>query len=141
MSHKRHSSIEINELLSEFMRRSGSLSQSDLTYVVSSLKTVKARLDGKSPTKGAASIKRSKPLTATADLHQLAAAIEMQATRDGGLKLLADAGLTRRELELLAKIRSVYISKDDTVSQIKDRIIEAFIGARLNSRAIRGDSI
>ena len=59
-------------------------------------------------------------------------------SRDEGLQLLSKAELGRSDLERLARQLELPVRKDDTVERLRDRIIEATIGARLSSRAIRG---
>ncbi len=59
-------------------------------------------------------------------------------TRDEGSKLLDELDLTRKELEKLARIRDIHITKDDNVAKIKEKLVEVVIGSRLSSRAIRG---
>jgi len=51
---------------------------------------------------------------------------------------LEAAQLTRRNLEALARSFEVPVRKEDNLERLRDRIIDATIGARLNSQAIRG---
>jgi len=60
-------------------------------------------------------------------------------SRDEGYKLLDDFDLSRKELEKLARIRNIHLTKDDNVTKIKEKLIEIVIGSRLSSRAIRGN--
>ncbi len=39
------------------------------------------------------------------------------------------------------KLRNVHVSKADDLARIKEKLVEVIIGARLSSRAIRGDEI
>ena len=59
-------------------------------------------------------------------------------TRQEGSDLLDQLALSRKELESLARMRRIHIIKDDNVAKIKEKLIEAIIGARLSSEAIRG---
>jgi hypothetical protein len=59
-------------------------------------------------------------------------------TRDGGLSLIRAAKLSRRELVEIGRICSVHIVKDDKIARIEEKIVEAIVGSRLNSEAIRG---
>lgn len=59
-------------------------------------------------------------------------------TRSEGAELLDRMELSRKELEWMAKRRNVHVIKDDTVSKIKEKLVEMVIGSRLSSRAIRG---
>jgi hypothetical protein len=61
-------------------------------------------------------------------------------TRDEGASILDQLNLTRRELVAVAHARSVHVTKDDNISRIEEKLVEAIIGSRLNSQAIRGTS-
>lgn len=60
-----------------------------------------------------------------------------QSTEEG-FKLLRELHLTRRDLVEIARERSVHIIKEDSVHRIEEKLVEAIIGSRLNSQAIRG---
>jgi hypothetical protein len=60
-------------------------------------------------------------------------------TRQEGLEFIGQMDLRRKELEMLAKLRSIHVTKEDTVERIREKLVEALIGARLNSQAIRGE--
>jgi hypothetical protein len=59
-------------------------------------------------------------------------------TREDGLALLETEDLTRAELVALAKAADVHVTKSDGVSRIEEKLVEALIGSRLSSEAIRG---
>ena len=59
-------------------------------------------------------------------------------TREEGAKLLDGLDLSRKELERLARMRDIHVSKDDNIIKIKEKLVEVIIGSRLSSRAIRG---
>ncbi|WP_394648770.1 hypothetical protein [uncultured Sphingomonas sp.] len=65
--------------------------------------------------------------------HSLATA----SSREEGLKRLRNEGLTRRELENLARKFDVPVRKDQKINDLEELIINVTIGARLNSEAIR----
>jgi hypothetical protein len=46
--------------------------------------------------------------------------------------------LTKTELEQIARRLSLPILKQDKAERLRDKILEATIGSRLNSQAIRG---
>ena len=71
-------------------------------------------------------------------LNEVSAQLMKASTREEASQILEKLGLTRRELEALARPRSVHLTKDDSVQRIKDKLIEAAVGSRLNSLAIRG---
>lgn len=60
------------------------------------------------------------------------------ASREEGHTIISDALKNKKELEQFAKYLDVLILKQDNVEQIKDKIIEATIGAILRSNAIQG---
>lgn len=64
--------------------------------------------------------------------------LQRAASREEGQGILAELRLTRRELVAVAHERSVHITKQDSVSRIEEKLVEAIIGSRLNSQAIRG---
>jgi hypothetical protein len=60
--------------------------------------------------------------------------------REAGASLLRELNLSKRELLDVARHRSVHIMKDDSLRRIEEKLVEAFIGSKLNSLAIRGSS-
>jgi len=90
----------------------------------------------RSPSAGIARKKHSKvdPI----ELEKVLAKLNDLTTREEGTKLLDGLDLNRKELERLARLRDIHVSKDDNVSRIKEKVVEVVIGSRLNSRAIRG---
>lgn len=58
-------------------------------------------------------------------------------TREEGIALLDNLELTRESLKDIAVAMDLPTPKTDTVSRLKDRIVEATIGYRLRSNAIR----
>ena len=53
--------------------------------------------------------------------------------------MLSSASLTRRELERLGRLVGTAMLKTDNMERLTEKIIEASIGSRLSSEAIRGD--
>ena len=74
------------------------------------------------------------------DVHRVTSRITASASRDEGAAFLAELRLPRRELVVIARRSDVHVTKEDTVGDIELKLVEALIGSRLNSRAIRGDS-
>jgi hypothetical protein len=60
-------------------------------------------------------------------------------TREAAFEILERLNFTRKELEALARPRSVHVTKDDNVQRIREKLVEAIVGSRLNSLAIRGE--
>jgi hypothetical protein len=64
--------------------------------------------------------------------------LTMAQTREAASEIIDKLNFTRKELEALARTRSVHVTKDDNVQRIKEKLVEAIVGSRLNSLAIRG---
>lgn len=60
-------------------------------------------------------------------------------TREEGMEFLNREVTNRRELAQVSRVADVYISKEDTIDKIREKLIEALVGSRLNSMAIRGE--
>jgi hypothetical protein len=60
------------------------------------------------------------------------------ASRDEGLDMLEGAKLNKRDLERLARLMDLPVLREDDAEKLRQKIVEASIGSRLNSRAIRG---
>jgi hypothetical protein len=72
------------------------------------------------------------------DLPTLAKTLQSLNSRDEGDALLLSASLTRRELERLGRLLGTPILKTDNMERLTQKILEASIGSRLSSEAIRG---
>jgi hypothetical protein len=79
--------------------------------------------------------------TTPADLPKLAQQLRALNSRDEGHGLLSSVSLTRRELEALGRLVGTPVLKTDNMERLTERIIEACIGSRLSSAAIRGSHI
>jgi len=73
------------------------------------------------------------------ELQTLIKNLQGLSDREEGQRLLESMSFGRRELERLGKLLSISILKSDNMERLNEKIIEATIGARLNSLAIRGD--
>jgi hypothetical protein len=73
-----------------------------------------------------------------ADLENISKRLLELDAREKGIELLKQAQLSRRALESLARTFDLPIRSEDNVERLRDRIVDATIGARLNSQAIRG---
>ena len=71
-------------------------------------------------------------------MQRLLASLSQASSRSEGQNLLSEFKLARRDLELLAKAGNVHVTKEDSMQSIEQKVIEALIGSRLNSIAIRG---
>lgn len=59
-------------------------------------------------------------------------------SREEGAGLLSKVQLTKKELEELARLMDLPVSREDDAERLRQKILEESIGARLNSQAIRG---
>jgi hypothetical protein len=65
----------------------------------------------------------------------------MQArTREEAMELLKTDGVSKLVLEALARHLDLPVLRSDSVDRLRQRIVEATIGYRINSEAIRGGS-
>ena len=74
-----------------------------------------------------------------ADWWSIADRLRSLPSREEGEKLLSEVTSTKAQLERLARAMDLPVVKYENVEQLRAKIIEASIGARLVSRAIRGD--
>ncbi|WP_329218842.1 hypothetical protein OG352_20815 [Streptomyces sp. NBC_01485] len=121
--------IEVLKQISNLLRR---LTSEEIDALV----TGQARLVCESlPRKGYT--KRSSP----SDLPnpvEVRAALSAMDSREKGYAYLEELGLNREKLRTLASALDLPTFRSDTVDKTKDRIIEATIGYRIRSEAIRG---
>lgn len=73
------------------------------------------------------------------DLSNVAKRLIAANSRQDGHAILTEYKLTRNELSQLGREHSVHIVKGDNISDIEAKIVEALVGSRLSSKAIRGD--
>jgi hypothetical protein len=72
------------------------------------------------------------------EVEYLLEQLNKASTREAAFALLEKLNLTRMELVAVARPRNVHVTKDDDVQRIKEKLVEAAVGSRLNSLAIRG---
>jgi hypothetical protein len=72
---------------------------------------------------------------------ELLSSLQNCESREQGHELVTDALKNKKELEQFAKHLDVLVLKQDKVDQIKEKIIEATVGAILRSNAIQGKNI
>lgn len=73
------------------------------------------------------------------DFSVLAARIIDANDRAEAKQILEREGLTRRELMKFGQAHNVHIVKEDKVDLVEAKIVEALVGSRLSSKAIRGE--
>ena len=107
---------------------------------------VKALADGRAEltvvTKGERTRKRpskaSKPDLAT--LHSVLQYLHGARDREVGLAKLEREVSTKTALESLARLADLPVQRNDTIEDLRQRIIEATIGYRLRSQAVKGNN-
>lgn len=75
------------------------------------------------------------------DLTNVIEKITGFANRDEAQHFLNANFPTRKSVELIARTLDIPISKQDKVETLRDRVIEATVGARIRSQAIQGDKV
>ncbi len=88
-------------------------------------------------TKGKPKLEK-KPLN-EADMNEISRQLASALNVDAGLDVLLSMELNRRDLETLSRWFELPARKEDSVERLRERIVGATVGARLNSKAIRGD--
>lgn len=71
-------------------------------------------------------------------LDRIQAEFAEAASQDEGFAILDRARLTRADLVRLAKLVDIPVMKSDSVNRLQEKLIEALVGSRLNSKAVRG---
>jgi hypothetical protein len=112
----------------------------------SSMEELEALLEGRASLvvstrrveRGDGELKKRRPRSGK-DLAKLGVQIRQLESRDAGLNLLLRAHLTKKELEELARLMDLPVLREDDSERLRQKIVEASIGARLNSQAIRGE--
>lgn len=74
-----------------------------------------------------------------AGFSEIISALGRAETIEEGHSVLDGLDMTRREIEALAREMDVPSRKGESADKIKSRIVEFAVGARLNSKAIRGN--
>lgn len=73
------------------------------------------------------------------DLNQLHVDLSNAESREAGENYLNDQNLNRANLQALARKLDIPVRKGDNMGAIRENIVEATIGYRLRSDAIRGN--
>ena len=126
------SKIIITKLLSDIIRELNSMSDSDISKIEDgdysiSAKIVKNKLQ-------AASNEKKNGL----QKDELLKKLEECKSRDEGHEILTNHIKNKKDLEVLARFLEISVLKQDNIDQIREKIIEATIGAILRSNAIQG---
>jgi len=87
---------------------------------------------------GRGSRSKSKVYISPLEVENILEELKKASTREAALEVLERLSFTRKELEALVRPLTVHVTKDDSVQRIKEKLVEAVVGSRLNSLAIRG---
>jgi hypothetical protein len=85
--------------------------------------------------------RQDKSATEELDLPNVVAHLTNLPSRKDAQKFLDASFGTRKLLEQIARILDVPIIRQDRVETLRDKIIEATVGARIRSQAIQGTSM
>jgi hypothetical protein len=72
-------------------------------------------------------------------LDEISTMLANSPSRESGFAILEQNKLTRKDLVQIARQNSIYTTKEDRIAAIQNKIIEALVGGRLSSSAIRGE--
>ncbi len=72
-----------------------------------------------------------------AEIERIRTELQAKSSRETGMEYLENLSLTREALREIAGALDLPTPRDDTIARLKDRVIEATIGYRLRSDAIR----
>jgi hypothetical protein len=75
------------------------------------------------------------------DIPNVASEITSLVSREQAQKFLDENFNSRKRLEQIARYLNIPILKNDKVETLRDKIIEATVGAKLRSQAIQGNLI
>lgn len=79
-----------------------------------------------------------RPLAANRDMRETVELLQSLESRDEGIALLKNSNLSKKDLESAARLMDLPVIRDDDSERLMQKLVESSIGARLNSRAIRG---
>jgi len=85
-------------------------------------------------------LRRSPRPSESGDFTKLIESIRYLPSREAGVSLIERENLDKRSLERIARHLDLPVLREDSSRRLVQKIVEAIIGSRLNSEAIRGDS-
>jgi hypothetical protein len=95
---------------------------------------------GASKRPSAVKLRRSPKTSDFADFTRIIESIRYLPTREAGVSLIERENLDKRSLERIARHLDLPVLKEDSSMRLVQKIVEAILGSRLNSEAIRGGS-
>ena len=102
---------------------------------------VEALLDGRSRLEvsgRATQSKSNRPKEKIADTAAVIHLLREAQTRERAMAVLEAEGITKAMLEAVARALDLPVLRSDTVDRLRQKIVEAAVGYRINSEAIRG---
>ena len=130
------SAAKLSKLILEaFAKQASMLSESDIQKLEKGTHELSVRLVKKTP------VQSSSIGLSEQQKEELLSKLHRCTSRDEGLTLITEELKNKKELEQFAKHLDVLVLKQDKVGQIRDKIIEATVGAILRSNAIHGKNI
>jgi hypothetical protein len=130
---------KIARVLNDLEAASRHLSEGDMNGLVAELDQLRRKYLKPANNLPPKSLVKSMPSVDQFKIEKVFLDLRRSENRDAGARILDTAGLSRKELELIARNRSIHVTKDDNIPRIKEKLVESIIGSRLNSRAIRGN--
>lgn len=82
--------------------------------------------------------RRTQQSTGEIDVVALRARLESSRSRDEAQRILEEMSLSKVALQKITKAFELNCMKDDSVSRLVERIVDATVGFRLRSQAIQG---
>ena len=140
MTAHKHALAQVLHQVAKFV---DSLSDEELTHLAKGTARLSIQLAEK-PGQGEASSRRRKSQDASAwpfsedPPEQVASDLRSSSSREDGYKLLEKYCPTKASLQTLARHLDLHVLRDDDATMIRDKIVEATIGFRLRSNAVRG---
>lgn len=101
---------------------------------------VDALLEGRSRLEVSRSLhsKPKRPKAKPIDPSVVISRLQETQTREQAMTLLEAEGITKVMLEAIARALDLPVLRSDTVDRLRQKIVEAAVGYRINSEAIRG---
>jgi hypothetical protein len=81
---------------------------------------------------------KHRPSIQTIDVASLRQRLDGCETRSEGNEVLQLAGVHKADLVELARLLDVPVTKSDNIERLREKVVEATVGYRLASKAIRG---
>lgn len=130
----RFSSENTAVLLRIMTKFTAALSERDFDDLLNGRATLSLSRGRRSSTKKKASaVERS-----SEELKVVLQRLETASSTQLGLDILRESNLTRAELEKLNRGLDNPVAKQDSVRRLEEKLVEALVGSRLNSNAVRG---